>query len=235
MPRIQPKAGTDGGTGNARRGTAEDHDSLVDFVVDRILEHVRDGHYSPGQRLIASDLAEELGVSRAPVREALHVMAGEGIVDLVPNRGARIRNFSAAQLADFLDFTNAVCSLGVYLTTQRIDDPAVREGITRVYQAIVDAGATRDPVRFVNRLYEFHREVNRLSGNEFIDNFYSRPAFAFFVRFLARSIPGAHWDKYLANYREIYDTILSGNPARAQKRFSSHLNWAKSLIDTSAG
>ncbi|MEO0999186.1 MAG: GntR family transcriptional regulator, partial [Pseudomonadota bacterium] len=73
----------------------------------------QEGRYAPGQRLIAADLAEEFDVSRAPVREALHVLSGEGVIDLVPNRGAMIRKASAKEIRDLLEFTEAICVVGV--------------------------------------------------------------------------------------------------------------------------
>jgi DNA-binding GntR family transcriptional regulator len=91
--------------------------SLVSQLVESIVDGVMAGQYVQGQRLIAADLAEQFGVSRAPVREALHVLAGEGVVELLPNRGARIRRLSILDRLDFLEFTEALLVLGVRLAT----------------------------------------------------------------------------------------------------------------------
>ncbi|MEM7569292.1 MAG: GntR family transcriptional regulator, partial [Pseudomonadota bacterium] len=98
----------------------DDQSSLVNHVVNNIIDGVSTGRYAHGQRLIAADLAEEYGVSRAPVREALHVLAGEGVVKLTPNRGAKIRKLSPKQLFDFLEFTESICALGVRLATSKM-------------------------------------------------------------------------------------------------------------------
>ncbi|RME66327.1 MAG: GntR family transcriptional regulator, partial [Alphaproteobacteria bacterium] len=84
---------------------SEKGQSLVQLVVEGVIDGVGKGQFAPGQRLIAADLAETFHVSRAPVREALHILAGEGVVDLIPNRGARIKKLTNTQLVDFLEFS----------------------------------------------------------------------------------------------------------------------------------
>jgi DNA-binding GntR family transcriptional regulator len=199
--------------------------SLVSSVVDAIVEGVLKGRYAPGQRLIAADLAEEYNVSRAPVREALHVLAGEGVVELIANRGARIRRLSVEERIEFLEFTEAICVLGVRLATGKTREPDVRDSIERVYQAIESAWSRRHAVDFVEALYQYHIELNRISGNQFLDFFYRRPYIRFYTTLLSELAPGGHWEQYIANYRLIHETILSGDAHSAVVMFTSHIRW----------
>src|SRR5690606_40773413 len=86
-------------------------ESLVEHIVEGIVDGVMAGRFAQGQRLIAADIAEEFNVSRAPVREALHMLAGEGVVELTPNRGARIRRLNVDDRVDFLEFTESILVL----------------------------------------------------------------------------------------------------------------------------
>lgn len=199
--------------------------SLVSFVVDSIVEGVMKGRYAPGQRLIAADLAEEFKVSRAPVREALHVLAGEGVIELIANRGARIRRLSVEERVEFLEFTEAICVLGVRLATGKARDPAVREAVENVYKCIEEAWARRHAVDFVEALYRYHIELNRISGNQFLDFFYRRPYIRFYTTLLAELAPGGHWEQYIGNYRLIHETILAGDAHSAVVMFTSHIRW----------
>lgn len=199
--------------------------SLVSFVVDSIVEGVMKGRYAPGQRLIAADLAEEFKVSRAPVREALHVLAGEGVVELIANRGARIRRLSVQERVDFLEFTEAICVLGVRLATGKVRDPDIRAQIEAAYLPIEESWARRHAVDFVEALYRYHIELNRMSGNQFLDFFYRRPYIRFYTTLLAELAPGGHWDQYIANYRLIHETILAGDGHSAVITFTSHIRW----------
>lgn len=215
-------------TNSDKADTAREEDntaSLVSFVVDSIIDGVMAGQFAPGQRLIAADLADEYQVSRAPVREALHMLAGEGVVELIANRGARIRRLSVQERIDFLEFTEAVCVLGVRLATGKIMDPAVRASVMAAYEPIEDAYARRHAGDFVDGLYKYHIELNRLSGNRYVEFFYKRPYIRFFTTLLSELVPGEHWDQYIVNYRLIHETILSGDAHSAVISFSSHIRW----------
>jgi DNA-binding GntR family transcriptional regulator len=199
--------------------------SLVSFVVDAIVDGVMKGRYAQGQRLIAADLAEEYGVSRAPVREALHMLAGEGVVELVANRGARIRRLSVEERIEFLEFTEAICVLGVRLTTGRMSNPEVRAAVEGAFAPIEEAWARRHARDFVDALYRYHIELNRLSGNQFLEFFYRRPYIRFYTTLLADLAPGGHWDQYILNYRLIHAMILSGDAHSSVVTFTSHIRW----------
>jgi DNA-binding GntR family transcriptional regulator len=199
--------------------------SLVSFVVDAIVDGVMKGRYAQGQRLIAADLAEEFNVSRAPVREALHMLAGEGVVELIANRGARIRKLSVEERIEFLEFTEAICVLGVRLTTGRMNDPECREVVQEAFKPIEDAWSRRHARDFVDALYRYHIELNRLSGNQFLEFFYKRPYIRFYTTLLADLAPGGHWDQYILNYRLINDMILSGDAHSSVVSFVSHIRW----------
>src|ERR1700750_1796687 len=74
--------------------TALANRSQVTQIVESIREGIRQGHYSPGHRLIESDLTREFGVSRGPVREALGRLQVEGLVEIAPHRGASVRRMT---------------------------------------------------------------------------------------------------------------------------------------------
>ncbi|MEM6835096.1 MAG: GntR family transcriptional regulator [Pseudomonadota bacterium] len=203
----------------------EDQQSLVAYVVDSIIDGVSKGSYAHGQRLIAADLAEQYGVSRAPVREALHVLAGEGVVEITPNRGAKIRRLSTKQLFDFLEFTESICALGVRLATEKMDEPEHVAALEVCFSHITEAWDRRHGRDFVTALYMYHVEVNRISGNQFVDFFYRRPYIRFYTILLAEKVPGIHWEQYILNYKRIHETIIEGDTHAAAATFVSHIRW----------
>jgi DNA-binding GntR family transcriptional regulator len=199
--------------------------SLVSYVVDSIVDGVMAGRFAPGQRLIAADLADEYQVSRAPVREALHMLAGEGVVELIANRGARIRRLSVQERIDFLEFTEAICVLGVRLTAGKMNDAECRQAVIAAFEPIEESWSRKHARDFVDALYRYHIELNRLSGNRYIEFFYRRPYIRFFTTLLSELAPGGHWDQFIFNYRLIHETILSGDTHSAVVSFSSHIRW----------
>ena len=83
----------------------------TDLVMGHILESLVDGKMVPGQRVNATQLAEELGVSIVPVREALHFLAGEGVVKLMALKGARISTMNAEEIVDWWHIFRALAEI----------------------------------------------------------------------------------------------------------------------------
>ena len=204
---------------------ADDSASLVSYVVDAIVDGVMNGQYAPGQRLIAADLADEYDVSRAPVREALHMLAGEGVVELIANRGARIRKLTVQERINFLEFTEALCMLGVRLATGRMKNDESRATLQKSFDRIEETWRGRNARDFVDSLYRYHIKLNALSGNQFVEFFYRRPYIRFYTTLLSELTPGDHWEQYIFNYRQIHEVILSGDAYSAGAAFSSHIHW----------
>jgi len=75
----------------------------VDRVYATLRQGILDGVYAPGARLGEADLADALGVSRTPVREALRRLGSEGLLSTLPNKGARVRRWTTSELSDISD------------------------------------------------------------------------------------------------------------------------------------
>jgi DNA-binding GntR family transcriptional regulator len=213
---------------------ADREQSAVDYVVEEIIARVRRGELVPGQRLVASELAGDFGVSRAPVREALHVLSGEGVVRLIPNRGAVIARLTTKELLDFIEFTSAICALGMQHAAQKMDCEEHRGAIRAGMLAIEDAGRRRNADEFIDSLYRYHRKINEIAGNTFLVMFYSRPYFAFYNRLLADFIPGNPWEEYLEHYRALTAALLTRTASDPARDFENHMRWASELLERNA-
>jgi len=143
--------------------------NLAELAAARIVDAIADGSLRPGQRLIETDLAADLGVSRLPVREAFKMLATQGILDLNLHRGARIAPIGADRLDTVraarttLEALAAVKAAAAYRR-----DPA---GLA-VLDAIVDRMKREDErteLDALNRLdIEFHRAVVAAAGDPFL-------------------------------------------------------------------
>jgi DNA-binding GntR family transcriptional regulator len=142
--------------------------SVVDQVHGALLERIVAGELPPGSRLRQEALAEELGVSRTPLREALVRLASEGLVEFTPNRGATV----AAR--DFTDMEQAWCARLVIepgaarLAAERRDPDAVRRlrECARRQRAVAGDVTTSFAL---NR--EFHLTLVQASGNAHLGQF----------------------------------------------------------------
>jgi len=132
------------------------YDALIDLIVG--------GELQPGQHMVETDLARQLGVSRQPIREALHRMEAEGWVDLRPSQGAFVHVPTDSEVDDLLD-VRALLEAETARLAARAPSPAqvarLRE-ICREGQAAADADDFGEAVA-VNSL--FHAEVAAIGGN----------------------------------------------------------------------
>lgn len=97
--------------------------NLREQIKDVILQRILDGEYSPGARLVETRIAQELGVSQAPVREALRDLEQLGCIVHEPFRGCSVRAFSAEELLEAFPVRAALEALAARLAAERITEP----------------------------------------------------------------------------------------------------------------
>lgn len=100
---------------------------LREIVFESIREAIINGTLKQGERLMETQLAEELGVSRTPVREAIRKLELEGLVVMVPRKGAYVAGISAKDAADILEIRAALEGLAAKLAAERITDEEINE------------------------------------------------------------------------------------------------------------
>src|SRR5579864_9777932 len=91
-------------------------------ATELIREAIIDGRLPPGQRLKEEELAQELGISRTPVREALLILQAEGLVTAVPNRGAVVRTYTESDLVDMYELRALLESFAAHQAAKRITE-----------------------------------------------------------------------------------------------------------------
>lgn len=94
--------------------------TIQESIADRLRTLILRRHLRPGERLVQSELAEQLGVSRTPIREALYELASDGLVVLSPRKGASVADFSLEDLKDIYSIRIPLEGYGAYLATQNI-------------------------------------------------------------------------------------------------------------------
>jgi DNA-binding GntR family transcriptional regulator len=199
--------------------------SAVQRVVDVVLSRIRSGEYAPGQIIVARDLMAELDLSKAPVREGIHVLVGEGVVELLQNRSARIRKLSTKDLLDFVEVWAAVGGVNVRLAAEHVGDNDHRRRVAEASKRIQRTGQNRVPYEFFMAVANFHSVLADLSDNDYIRSIINRAHFAHFHRHIERILPGAYWQKHLDAFQQIADAVLAGNGEAAERVYRRHMSW----------
>ena len=100
---------------------------LSEQVKDRILQWILEGHLAPGSRIIETRVAKELGVSQAPVREALRDLTTLGVVEMKPYRGASVRQPSKTDLVEAMEVRGELEALAARTAATRITEECLDE------------------------------------------------------------------------------------------------------------
>ena len=199
-------------------------DSVVDLAYERIRAMVVDGEIPPGARLGQVELAEQLGVSRTPVREALRRLTGEGLAEFVPNRGFRAASPGLDDVLRRLEVRSLVEPGIARLAAARRSD----EDLARLTAAIAreDAASTRVEAHDASR--DFHLAVASASGNtELVAVLASLWIVEIGRRLLAARAATAAWkDRDVAEHRAIAAAIEARDGDRAAARMAAHIGEA---------
>jgi len=196
--------------------------SLHDEVVDRVREMVLDGQIPAGARLHERALCEQLGVSRTPLREALKVLASEGLVELRPNRGAIVTRLTIADVEEMFEVMGALEALAGELACRRITDIEIDE--IRALHYKMRAHHARVERREYFRLnQEIHRRIATAAGNEtlvgIVDALGARIRRARYQANLSKP----RWDAAVAEHDAILEALEARDGPRLAMILRRHL------------
>ncbi|GAA3702766.1 GntR family transcriptional regulator [Zhihengliuella alba] len=136
-------------------------------VTEQLRNEIVDGARAPGSKLVERDLAEELGVSRLPVREALQSLVAEGLVTPRPRSWAIVREFTASDIADLIEVRAALEVLTFRLAAQRRTRAAL-EDLKQALEEELAAAKAGEAVAARRAGVRFHEIVTRMAGNDLL-------------------------------------------------------------------
>jgi DNA-binding GntR family transcriptional regulator len=138
---------------------------LREVVFDAVREAIIDGVLRPGERLMESQLAEQLGVSRTPVREAIRKLELEGFVVMIPRKGAYVAGISLKDIADVFEVRAALEALATVLAAERITEEELEE-LERILVRKAEIIEQQEIELFIESDKKFHEILYRASRNQ---------------------------------------------------------------------
>jgi DNA-binding GntR family transcriptional regulator len=138
--------------------------TLHDEVVSRVRDMIIEGVLAPGTRIHEGQVCGRLGVSRTPLREALKALASEGLVDLVPSRGAVVHHFSSKDVEDMLTVLGTLEALAGRLACANATAAQIGE-MRRLHDEMMRLYGRRDRLDYFKTNQSIHSAFIRLSGN----------------------------------------------------------------------
>jgi DNA-binding GntR family transcriptional regulator len=135
--------------------------SLVQLAVDRLRRDILSGRSDPGERLVEEQLTRRLGISRAPLREAMRLLAQQGLVEHIPRRGARVATLSDNDVRELYEIRDVLERHAVTSMPPQPDLTALRAAL----EVMRKATEADDRLELANAHRRFHVEVVALGGN----------------------------------------------------------------------
>lgn len=143
----------------------ENYKPLRELVFQALKEAIIGGELKPGERLMEVQLAEEMGVSRTPVREAIRKLELEGLVVMIPRKGAYVSDITIKDAAEFFEIRWALEGLAAALAAERITDEEIEE-LERVSQEVKKAAEKTDIEALIEKDAEFHKILFNATRND---------------------------------------------------------------------
>jgi DNA-binding GntR family transcriptional regulator len=145
----------------AVNGVAVEYRTMQAIVTDRVRSAILGGQFGPGERVPQDDLAQQLGVSRMPVREALRILESEGLVELRPHRGAVVVDLLPEDIAEVFEIRAMLEGKAAALAAPNLADATI-ERLREIEAELAEAGD--DEARWLRLNRDFHTAIYPASG-----------------------------------------------------------------------
>ena len=200
-------------------------ESLRDYARNAIRERIMTVDLKPGQRLVERDLAADLAVSRIPLREALRMLAAEGLILLIPGKGALVAPFGPEDVTHLFDVREVLESLAAQLAATRATAESIKplNDCLDQSRAAIAAGDTQG-IAAANAA--FHAEVVALAGNPLLSSIMGPLASR--VEWLFRLTASRDPHVQCAEHEAIFNLIASGNASAAAASAFAHISSGRS-------
>ena len=205
---------------------------LRDVVFNTLRQAILRGELQPGERLLEIHLANKLGVSRTPIREAIRKLELEGLVLMIPRKGAVVAEITEKSLRDVLEVRRALEELAMKLACEKILDEEIEE-LKVAAKEFENALKTGDVTVYAEADVKFHDIIYRTTDNQrLIQLLYNlrEQMYRYRVEYLKRE--DSH-ETLLAEHQYIIETLIKRDADEAVKAVCAHIdNQVTAVTDT---
>lgn len=141
--------------------------SLREHVLDTLRDAILNGELKPGRTLVESELATQLGVSRAPLREALQILSTEGLIETIPYRGTTVKHLTKIDIEELYSLRSVLESFAIQLIIDQNDPEHIRL-LRQHFETMLEAAKSND-LKLVNQIdRKFHDSLIELSNHSLL-------------------------------------------------------------------
>ncbi|MGW9436692.1 GntR family transcriptional regulator [Streptomyces sp. NPDC055607] len=199
--------------------------SLSARAREAVLQRIVDRRYAQGARLVEREVAEELGMSRVPVREALRALVAEGLLELLPHSGVRVRRLERVDVEHLYEVWEPLAVQASRLAARAVAAGGGTGALETALRQAESAAAADEGAREVAAHTAFHEEVVALSGNPLLARTMEQLSRQLRLLFGMRE-ESAHMR---AQHAEMYRHIAAGDPEAAAASTLLHVRDSRSV------
>lgn len=216
---------------NTKLGTLEirNYKPLGEVVFEYLRESILNGNLKPGERLMEIALADQLGVSRTPVREAIRKLEKESFVEMIPRKGAYVADLTAKDIIDVLEIRILLEGFASSLAAQRMSEEELMS-LRETLEAFNDAVSRQDRQAMIDLDNTFHDKIfDATKNNKLIEivkdlhDQFQRFRLTYFTEF-------DNYPEIQKWHQKIYDAIRSSDVNAAKEAAEQHVQLIMDLV-----
>lgn len=198
------------------------HRNLYREVADRVRNLIEQGVLMPDERISEKKLCEQFGVSRTPLREALKVMASEGLVELLPNRGARVTRLTVKKVRNTYSVMAALEGLSGELACQNISSEDV-ETIQRLHETMLGHYRNRELQPYFGVNQQIHERIIAAADNEVLEEMYNNLSQRVKRVRYSKKMTDDFWKRAVADHEAMIDALQKRDGPMLGRILREHL------------
>jgi DNA-binding GntR family transcriptional regulator len=201
---------------------ASNSDTVVEQTIAAMRRAIRDGKYAQGQRLVVADVTKEMGVSAGPVREAIRRLTGEGLIEIVPHRGASVRALKGKDIREIFQVREVIEGLAARLAAEHIAVGDHRASLMASLEEMREIVRSR-AAHYIRHNQSFHELIYRMAGNDRVRETAARLTLPIYQLRTHNLMDPNYIRTSAAEHEIIAEAILEGDGARAERMMRNHI------------
>jgi DNA-binding GntR family transcriptional regulator len=205
--------------------------SLTSKIFNVIRDDILHGKYAEGEKLVEAKLAEELGVSRTPVREALKQLELDGIVENIPNRGVMVKGITKQDIQDIFTIRRAIEGIAATWAVDRITDQEL-EDLKETYELMEFYAFKKDLDKFAEQNTRFHETIYKATKSRYLEQVLKD--FQYYMKQSRKKSLENEGRMQLAlqEHKEILDAFMNRDKESAEKALTMHVTNSKRNVES---
>lgn len=201
----------------------KENKSLTTIIFEKVREDILNDVYVDGEKIVEAKLAEELGVSRTPVREALKQLELDGLVESIPNRGVIVKGITEQDIADIYTIRIAIEGIAANWSVRRISDEEIA-ALKEVYELMEFYTARGDADKTFELNTKFHEIIYKATRSRYMEHVLKD--FQMFIKSTrSKSLKSeGRLEEALGEHKAVLEAFLTHDPDAAVSAVLAHVN-----------